>query len=127
MRDEKLAVELLDQILEGIRRVERRCSGIGSADDFLRDDDGLDRLDGITMMLIAIGETVKKIERIAGEAPFERHPNVDWKGVKGVRDFLSHHYFDVDAEVVFVVCTERIGPLKEAVTAMRDDLAKHAS
>jgi hypothetical protein len=53
--------------------VERRCRGIGSADDFLRDDEGLDRLDGITMMLIAIGETVKKIERVAGAGLLERH------------------------------------------------------
>ncbi len=122
MSDARLLRELLDQALEGIRRIERRCDGIHSADDFLRNDEGLDRLDGITMMLIALGEIVKKFERMAGPEPLAQHPEIDWKGVKGVRDFLSHHYFDVDAEVVLVICKERIAPLKRAITAMREKL-----
>jgi len=50
------------------------------------------------------------------------HPEVDWKGAKGVRDFLSHHYFDIDAEVVFSICTDRISGLKQAISAMRHEL-----
>jgi uncharacterized protein with HEPN domain len=43
------------------------------------------------------------------------YPHVDWKGAKGIRDFLSHHYFVVDAEVIFDVCQNRIGGLKQAI------------
>jgi uncharacterized protein with HEPN domain len=74
------------------------------------------------MMLIAIGESLKNFERLGGAEMMVRHPHMDWKGAKGMRDFLSHRYFDVDAEVVYVICRERIGPLKAAVTDMRDEL-----
>jgi hypothetical protein len=47
---------LLLEIEEAIRRIERRFTNIDSPADFTRDDEGLDRLDGISMMLIAISE-----------------------------------------------------------------------
>jgi transposase len=37
-----------------------------------------------------------------------RYPKVDWKGAKGMRDIISHHYFDLNAEVVLTICRERI-------------------
>ena len=46
---------------EAIRRIERRFIGIQKADDFIANDDGLDRLDGISMMLIVISENVRRI------------------------------------------------------------------
>lgn len=108
--------------MEGIRRIERRFQGIESADDFLKDDDGLDRLNAIGMMLIAIGESLKNFERSGGKTLLERHAEVDWKGAKGIRDFLSHHYFDLDAEVVFMVCEERIADLKKAMHKIGEEL-----
>ncbi len=40
----------------------------------------------------------------------------------GMRDVLSHHYFDVDAEVVYAVCADRIGELTEAIERMLAEL-----
>lgn len=122
MSDLALLKEILSQILEGIRRVERRFEGISSADDFLKEDASLDRLDAIGMMLIAIGESLKKFERSGGKPFMDSHSEIDWKGAKGVRDFLSHHYFDLDAEVVFAICKDRIPELQKAVLAMQRDL-----
>ncbi|MEL6398547.1 MAG: HepT-like ribonuclease domain-containing protein [Cyanobacteria bacterium J06626_4] len=39
-----------------------------------------------------------------GKELLAAYPDVDWKGAKGTRDILSHHYDDVDAEVVFDIC-----------------------
>lgn len=50
-------------------------------------------------------------------------PQVDWKGAKGIRDFLSHHYFSVDAEVIFDVCENKLVGLKQAVLSLDDLLA----
>ena len=52
-------VGLFIEIDEAIKRIERRCAEINSPDDFTRNDNGLDRLDGISMMLISISETRK--------------------------------------------------------------------
>jgi uncharacterized protein with HEPN domain len=126
MSDIPLLREILSQILEGIRRIERRFAGIATAQDFLKEEQNLDRLDAIGMMLIAIGESLKKFERSGGKALMDQHTEIDWKGAKGVRDFLSHHYFDLDAEVVFAICRDRIPQLKETIRAMQSELNKEA-
>ncbi|HSN76716.1 MAG TPA: hypothetical protein VL334_16715 [Anaerolineae bacterium] len=54
--DPQLVHQILANIATAIERIERRSAGIERAEDFLASDDGIDRLDGITMMLIAIGE-----------------------------------------------------------------------
>jgi uncharacterized protein with HEPN domain len=53
------------------------------------------------MLLIAIGESLKKIDRITDGKLLDKYPAVDWKGLKGIRDVISHQYFDLDAEAVF--------------------------
>jgi hypothetical protein len=51
--DPELVHQILANIVTAIERIERRAAGIERAEDFLASDDGIDRLDGITMMLIA--------------------------------------------------------------------------
>ncbi|MEI8356033.1 MAG: HepT-like ribonuclease domain-containing protein [Deltaproteobacteria bacterium] len=33
-----------------------------------------------------------------------KYPGADWKGAKGARDIISHHYFDLNAKAVFGIC-----------------------
>jgi len=122
MSDIPLLVEILSQTLSCIARIERRFQGIDCPEDFLADNEGIDRLDGIGMMLISIGENLKKFEASGGRLFLDKHPEIDWKGVKGIRDFLSHHYFDLDVEVVFETCKSRIEPLKQALGSIRSEL-----
>ncbi len=56
--------EKLVQIEQALVTIERRFSSIKTTDDFLDSDQGIDMLDGIAMMLIAIGENFKKIDSI---------------------------------------------------------------
>lgn len=108
MYDTELAKEILSQILEATGRIERRFSLINSPDDFLANDEGIDKLDGICMMLIAIGESLKNFDKVTCGQILSLYPEVDWKGAKGIRDIISHHYFDLNADVVYSVCKERI-------------------
>jgi uncharacterized protein with HEPN domain len=39
-----------------------------------------------------------------------------------MRDILNHHYFDIDAEVVYATCAYYVGNLASTVQAMLDDL-----
>jgi hypothetical protein len=68
MYDRSLLLELLLEIEEAIRRIERRFQGIQNANDFTTSDEGLDRLDGIGMMLIAISEN-KSVGQIKCKTP----------------------------------------------------------
>ncbi|MCD4847397.1 MAG: DUF86 domain-containing protein [Candidatus Aegiribacteria sp.] len=115
MSDLELLKDISEQILESINKVERRFSSIQIPGDFLKDDDGIDRLDGIALMLITIGENLKRFEKYGGRSLMNEHPEIDWKGAIGVRDFLSHHYFDLDAELIYNICEDHISDLRSAI------------
>ena len=40
----------------------------------------------------------------------------------GMRDIIAHHYFDIDAEVVFDVMKNNLPAVKEAIDKMISDL-----
>jgi uncharacterized protein with HEPN domain len=122
MYDRELVIEILEQILTASQRIERRFANIAEPDDFLVSEEGIDRLDAICMMLIAIGENLKNLDKITGGTILPRYPEIDWKGAKGMRDIISHHYFDLDAEVVFSICKDRVPGLIETVTKMKGSL-----
>jgi uncharacterized protein with HEPN domain len=96
----------LMQVLEALERIPRRINGSHEAEEFLAGEEGVDRLDAICMMLIAVGEAFKQIDRKTGGHLLPRYPEVDWVGVKGVRDVVAHGYFDVDADQVFAICQQ---------------------
>jgi len=61
--DKATTRELLKFILESIALIKRRFETIQSSDDFLESDEGLDKLDAISMRLQAIGEALKNIDK----------------------------------------------------------------
>ena len=124
--DVELAYEILRQIRCSIRTIQQRFQGISSPADFVSSDDGLTILDAICMQLIAIGESVKNFDRVTDSRLLPQYPQIEWKRVMGMRDIISHHYFDLDAEVVFNVCDRHLGPLAETVEKVMADLADAA-
>lgn len=122
MFDTELVEEILKQILTAAHRIERRSRDIFEPDDFLISDAGIDKLDAICMMLIAIGESLKNLDKVTDGKLLIRFPEVDWKGAKGMRDIISHHYFDLNAEVVFSICKNRIPGLIETTMKMKKSL-----
>jgi len=52
------------------------------------------------------------------------YPNINWKGIKGVRGILSHHYFDLDAETIFAICDNHIDELLTATNNMITDIKR---
>lgn len=114
MYDSEIVLDLLGRILEAADRIERRMEGIESPEDFMRDDDTLTRLDAIEMMLIAIGESLKMIDKHVTPEFFAGYPEVNWRAAKGMRDFLSHAYWDLEVETVFNSCRDSVPKLKAA-------------
>ena len=114
----------LMQVLDALERIPRRFSGVDEAEDFLASDQGVDRLDAICMMLIAVGEAFKQIDRKTdGETPAPLPRDRHWVGVKGVSDVVAHGYFDVDADQVFAICQHDVPILLQTVRRMIDDLS----
>ena len=122
MSEKKLVIEILDQIDDALQKIQRRFEGINSPDDFLDSDHGMDMLDAVCMQLVAIGESVKNIDKITNQELLPNYPEIDWKGIKGIRDIISHHYFDIDAEEIFNIGENNLLPLMNMIKKMRSDL-----
>jgi len=122
MYDKSLVVDILNQIIDAIEIVEERCAFAKTQDDFMDSKEGQEKLDGICMKLIAVGESLKKIDHITEKKLLEKYPQIEWKKVKGIRDFISHHYFDLDADMIFGICQHNIAELLEVLKLIRSDL-----
>ena len=124
MYDHELALEILTQIYDSTQTILKRFEPVKSVEDFTGSDAGMEKLDSICMQLIAIGESIKHVDKITGGTLLPRYPQVEWKRVAGMRDVLTHHYFDLDAEIVYSVCTHHIGVLEQTVQTTLADLAR---
>ena len=86
----------LEDIIVSLELIRRRSAGAGLSDDFLNEENRLMKLDAISMRLIA-----KNIDKLSNHTLLKKYPQIPWKEVKGIRDILSHHYFHIDAEIIF--------------------------
>ena len=94
--DKELVLDTLEQIRDALVVVEKRCSYAKDADDFCDTEEGQEKLDSICMKLIAVGESLKNIDKLTDKKLLVQYPHIKWKEIKGIRDILSHHYFDLN-------------------------------
>ncbi|WP_207692546.1 DUF86 domain-containing protein [Desulfonema limicola] len=52
-----------------------------------------------------------------------QYPEINWKGAKAMRDIITHHYFDIDAEIIFEVCKNNIRPLRDTLSTIIAEFA----
>ena len=121
--DKELALEILSQIQKSARTILKRFEPIQSTEDFTGSEMGLEKLDAICMQLIAIGESLKNFDKITNQSLLPQYPRIDWKKAKGLRDIISHHYFDLNAEAIFDVCENHIDILAQTVEQIIKDLS----
>ena len=125
MHNRELVLEILNQIYDSTQKVLKRFEPIKSAREFTDSGSGMEKLDAICMQLIAIGEALKNLDKIADDSLLPNYPQIDWKKVKGMRDVISHHYFDIDAEAIFKVCTDHIEQLAKVIKKIMKDVRKN--
>ena len=124
MYDKSLVIEILTQIENAIKTTLQRFEVVDSVDYFTNTPQGMEKLDSICMQLIAIGESLKNIDKITDKKLLVAYPEVEWKKIKGIRYFISHHYFDLDAEVIFGICKNNIADLHTVLKKMEANLTK---
>ena len=122
--DAEIVLDSLQKIKTMLELITERTNVVKTPDDFLRSSDGMMRLDAICMNLIALGETVKGVDKQTNGQLLKNYPDVYWRGVMGMRDKISHHYFEIDTDVVFRTLEEDIPKMKPVVEKMIIDLNK---
>ena len=119
-----IALDILEDILSAINRLEDRTKDVHTTDDFLCSSSGMVLLDATCMLLIAIGESLKNLDKTTDGKLLPTYPSIPWKNVKGMRDIIAHHYFDVDASQILWIIKNEIAPLKTAIQFFIDELNK---
>ena len=122
MFDRELLVADIKNIIWALKQISTRFQVIKSSDDFLQDDNGLEKLDSICMQLINIGEVLKQIDQLTDSKLLANYPEIDWKKAKGMRDIITHHYFDIDAETIYTVCAQHVPAMKMVMVRILRDL-----
>ena len=114
--------ELLQFILESISLIKKRFDGILNSDDFLASDDGLMRLDAISMRLQSIGEALKNIDKRDREFLLEIADKTYWSNIIKTREIITHHYIDIDSETIFMICDEKLDDLENKILILLNKL-----
>ena len=117
----------LSKIEQTVVRVIDNSESITSYNYYYMSPAGMERLESTCMLLIAIGESIKGIDKITNKEFLTQYPEVDWKGAMGIRDIIAHHYFELDAEVVFDVVKNEFPNLLRTIRRMKNDLESSAN
>jgi len=123
MYDKEIVLDILENMIDATQKILYRNRDIKSINDYLKDDNTLMLLDSLCMQLIAIGESVKKIDKETNSELLKDYSQIPWREVAGMRDIISHHYFDLNAEIVFEVTTEHIEPLQNVLKEIVNNIS----
>ena len=123
MYDRELAIEILRQIYQAAQTILERFQPVKTVSDLTDSPAGMEKLDSLCMLLIAIGEALKNLDKTTNKSLLRQFPQVDWKKAKGMRDIISHHYFETDGEVIYDVCKNHIPELAETINKMIKELS----
>ena len=120
--NKSVALDIIEDILSAIEKLEERTKNVYSVDDFLCSSSGMVLLDATCMLLIAIGESLKNLDKVTKGLLLPTYPSVPWKNVKGLRDIIAHHYFDVDADQILWIVKNEVRPMKDAIRFFNKEL-----
>ena len=107
MREPARDKERLLHINEAIERIERYMKDVSMA-ALLADD----------MRYYAVVKNIEIIGEAANMLTYEfreTHPETPWKMIVGMRNYITHEYFQVKTEVVQEVITQDLPELKEQI------------
>jgi uncharacterized protein with HEPN domain len=122
MYDRELVLYCLNQIKDALETIIIRAKVVKKPEDFLLSQDGMLRLDAICMNLIALGESVKGLDKLTKGELLSKYSQIQWSGVMRMRDKIAHHYFEIDTDVVFRTLEEDIPSMIPVVELMIKEL-----
>jgi uncharacterized protein with HEPN domain len=103
-------IDFLLDIEESRIRISDYTAGLGHDEVF---SDKM-RFDGILHNFHIIGEAVKKLP----DALREKHADIPWSEIAGMRDLIAHAYFALDLGILWQGIQEDIPVLQKSVQEM---------
>jgi len=127
MYDKLLISDSLEHIEQSLNDILEWTASVSSVDDFVLSPSGMILLNAVCMKLFAIGEEIKSIDKRTDKQLFPLYPTINWKEAMKMRDVIAHHYFDINAEIVFSTLQHDVPPLLQTIKQIRLDLTDFAS
>ncbi len=121
MSSNKRVIGLLQQIANAIHQLENWNKNILDPEDYYNSPEGMKNLAASCMLIEAIGESIKQIDKITDSQLLSKRPEIPWTDVIGIRNHIAHGYFDIDGDIVFDVVKNNLQPLNEAITYFLDN------
>jgi hypothetical protein len=113
MSEKRSSSLLVYDIFQSIEKIEVFTRGI-SFDQLMGDER---TKDAILRNLQVIGEASKNLP----ESLIADHPEVDWSGLAGVRDIVTHRYFRVDWHLLWTSIHEELPVLKKQIQNLKEE------
>lgn len=114
-RQHEIVTNILMNIKEAILNLNEWNKDISDADAWLMSSDGMRTLAANCMLIEAIGEGIKQIDKRTDGKLLPLRPEIPWKLVKGMRDHIAHGYFDINNNFVYDVIKNDLPPLLDAI------------
>lgn len=116
--------ETLLNIEKSILLIMEWNKDVQSTDEWIGSSSGMQQLAANCMLIEAIGEAVKKIEKRAGREFLYQRPEIPWQEIMSMRNHIAHGYFDLDDSYVLSVIQNDLAPLLEAIRFLSAECAK---
>lgn len=117
-----LISHILGQMVESCDLIMTWNKSITDAKDYPKSPEGMEKMAASCMIIEAIGEGVKKIDKLEPGFLAAKSPETQWKQIMGLRDHIAHGYFNLDADIIFDVVKNEILPLKNILKKIKNDL-----
>lgn len=112
----------LKKIEAAVQRIITQNENVETVNDYYCTPWGMERLESTCMLLIAVGESLKGIDKDTRKQLLPLYSEVDWRGAMGLRDIIAHHYFDIDGDTVLNVIKSDLPQLLETLKQMQSDI-----
>lgn len=112
----EIILSILKQAHDGIVQLQEWTNGVNIL-DLPKSPNGVQLLAGNCMLLQAICESIKQINKRSNKI-LEHCPEIPWRHIMSMRDRIAHGYFDIDIEYVDQIVREDLEPLKQAVETL---------
>lgn len=103
------------QIKKAIEQLQYWNKDIQNVDDYYSTPEGMKNLAASCMLIEAIGEGVKQIDKLTQSRLLDERPEIPWQDVIGIRNHIAHGYFDIDGDIVLDVIKNNLDELLTAI------------
>ena len=114
----KLILLTLEDIDASITHLKNWNAGVQDFLSLETSEEGLQKLAADAMLIEAIGEGIKQLDKRTEGKLFSLQPDIPWQLVMGMRDRIAHGYFDLDIGYIEDVIMNDIDPLQKAIKAL---------